>query len=119
MGIASFQSPGATSDTLISSMWQLGFANWSGKLLHSFRSIRLERLELFKIMRSFLRWPLPRQRLHRRYIRTPNENSVLTLEAPEKRESESSGPNFCTGGCNLEGCVRETEISLQTESAAV
>jgi len=52
-------------------------------------------------------------------IRTPNENSVLTLEAPEKRESESSGPFFRTGGCNLEGCVREAEISLQTESAAV
>ncbi len=52
-------------------------------------------------------------------IRTPNENSVLTLEAPEKRESESSGPIFRTGGRNLEGCVRETEISLQTESAAV
>jgi hypothetical protein len=44
---------------------------------------------------------------------------VLTLETPEKRESESSGPIFRTGGCNLEGCVRETEISLQTESAAV
>ena len=52
-------------------------------------------------------------------IRTPNENSVLTLEAPEKRESESSGPIFRTGGRNLEGCVRETEISLQTEIAAV
>jgi hypothetical protein len=52
-------------------------------------------------------------------IRTPNENSVLTLEALEKRESESSGPIFRTGGCNLEGCVRESEISLQTESAAV
>ena len=51
-------------------------------------------------------------------IRTPNENSVLPLEAPEKRESESSGPIFRSGGCNLEGCVRETEISLQTESAA-
>jgi hypothetical protein len=50
--------------------------------------------------------------------RTPNENSVLTLEAPEKRESESSGPIFRTAGCNLEGCVRETEISPQTESAA-
>ena len=50
--------------------------------------------------------------------RAPNENSVLTLEAPEKRESESSGPIFRTGGCNLEGCVRETEISLQTERAA-
>ena len=53
------------------------------------------------------------------FTRTPNENSVLTLEAPEKRESESSGPIFRTGGCNLEGCVRESEISLQTESAAV
>jgi hypothetical protein len=52
-------------------------------------------------------------------IRTPNENSVLTLEPPEKRESESSGPIFRTGGCNLEGCVRETEISPQTEIAAV
>ena len=52
-------------------------------------------------------------------VRTPNENSVLTLEAPEKRESESSGPIFRTGVCNLEGCDRETEISLQTESAAV
>ena len=51
--------------------------------------------------------------------RTPNENSVLTLEAPEKRKSESSGPIFRTGGRNLEGFVRETEISLQTESAAV
>ena len=51
-------------------------------------------------------------------IRTPNENSLLTLEAPEKRESESSEPIFRTHGCNLEGCVRETEISLQTESAA-
>ncbi|HBJ36730.1 MAG TPA: hypothetical protein DDZ51_18630, partial [Planctomycetaceae bacterium] len=51
-------------------------------------------------------------------IRTPNENSVLTLEAPKKRESESSGPIFRTGGCNLEGCIRETEISPQTESAA-
>ncbi len=30
-----------------------------------------------------------------------------------------SGPIFRTGGRNLEGCVRETEISLQTESAAV
>jgi hypothetical protein len=53
------------------------------------------------------------------YIRPPNENFVLTLEAPEKRESESSGPIFRTAGRNLEGCVRETEISLQTESAAV
>jgi hypothetical protein len=44
---------------------------------------------------------------------------VLTLEAPEKRESESSGPIFRTVGRNLEGCVRETDISLQTESAAV
>ena len=44
---------------------------------------------------------------------------MLTLEALEKRESESSGPIFRTGGCNLEGCVRESEISLQTESAAV
>ncbi len=52
-------------------------------------------------------------------VRTPNENSVLTLEAPEKRESESSGPIFRTAGCNLEGCVREAEISLQTEIAAV
>jgi len=52
-------------------------------------------------------------------IRTSNHNSVLTLEAPEKRESESSGLSFRTGGCNLEGCVRESEISLQTESAAV
>ena len=43
---------------------------------------------------------------------------MLTLEAPEKRESESSGPIFRTVGRNLEGCVRETEISLQTESAA-
>jgi len=51
--------------------------------------------------------------------RTPNENSLLTLEAPEKRESESSGPIIRTGGRNLQGCVRETEISLQTESAAV
>jgi len=51
-------------------------------------------------------------------IRTPNENSVLTLKAPEKRESESSGPIFRTDGRNLEGCVRETEISLQTEIAA-
>ena len=51
-------------------------------------------------------------------IRTSNENSVLILEAPEKRESESSGPIFRTGGCNLEGYVRETEISPQTESAA-
>lgn len=44
---------------------------------------------------------------------------MLTLEAPEKRESESSGLIFRTSGCNLEGCVRETEISLQTEIAAV
>ena len=44
---------------------------------------------------------------------------MLTLEAPEKRESESSGTIFRTAGCNLEGCVRETEISLQTENAAV
>ena len=51
-------------------------------------------------------------------IRIPSENSVLSLEAPQKRESESSGPIFRTGGCNLEGYVRETEISLQTESAA-
>jgi hypothetical protein len=51
-------------------------------------------------------------------IRTPNENSVLTLDVPEKRESESSGSIFRTDGRNLEGCVRETEISLQTESAA-
>ena len=51
--------------------------------------------------------------------RIPNENSVLTLEAPEKRESESLRPIFRTGGFNLEGCVRETKISLQTESAAV
>jgi hypothetical protein len=50
-------------------------------------------------------------------IRTPNENSLLTLDALEKRESESSGPIFRTGGRNLEGCVRETEISPQTESA--
>jgi hypothetical protein len=41
-------------------------------------------------------------------IRTPDDNSVLTLEAPEKRESESSGLIFRTGGRNLEGCVRET-----------
>ena len=54
-----------------------------------------------------------------RFIWTPNENSVLTLETPEKREPESSGPLFRTGERNLEGCVRETEISLQTESAAV
>ena len=54
-----------------------------------------------------------------RFIWTPNKNSLLTLEAPEKRESESSGPIFRTGGRNLQGCVRETEISLQTESAAV
>lgn len=53
------------------------------------------------------------------FIRTPNENSVLTPEAPEKRESESSEPIFRTDGRNLEGCVRETEISLQTESAAI
>jgi len=51
--------------------------------------------------------------------RAPNENSVLTLEAPEKREAESSGPIFRTDERNLEVCVRETEISLQTESAAV
>lgn len=51
--------------------------------------------------------------------RVANENSVLTLEAPEKRESESSGLIFRTGGCNLEGCVREKEISLETEYAAV
>ncbi|RLS71135.1 MAG: hypothetical protein DWH99_09000 [Planctomycetota bacterium] len=51
--------------------------------------------------------------------RGANENSVLTLEVPEKRESESSGPIFRTDGRNLEGCVRETEISLQTECAAV
>ena len=44
---------------------------------------------------------------------------MLTLKALEKREPESSGPIFRTGGRNLEGCVRETEISLQTESAAV
>jgi hypothetical protein len=48
-----------------------------------------------------------------------NENSVLTLEAPEKRESESSGPIFRTVRRNLEGCVRETEIYLQTENWAV
>ena len=53
------------------------------------------------------------------HIRTPTENSVLTLEAPEKRESESSRPIFRTDGRNLEGCVRETEISLQTERAEV
>lgn len=52
-------------------------------------------------------------------IRSANENSVLTLEVPGKRESESSGPIFRTGGTNLDGCVRETEISLQTEIAAV
>jgi hypothetical protein len=50
---------------------------------------------------------------------TPSENSLLTLGAPEKRESESSGPFFRTGERNLEGCFRETEISLQTESEAV
>ncbi len=44
---------------------------------------------------------------------------MLTLEAPEKRESESSGPFFRTGERDLEGCVRETKISLRTESAAV
>lgn len=44
---------------------------------------------------------------------------MLTLEGPKKRESESSGPFFRTDGRNLEGFVRETEISLQTESAAV
>jgi hypothetical protein len=48
----------------------------------------------------------------------PNENSVLTPVAPEKRESESSGPIVRTCGRNLEGCVRETEISFRTESAA-
>ena len=52
-------------------------------------------------------------------VRGADENSVLTLEVPEKRESESSGPIFRTDGRNLEGCVRETKISLQTESAAV
>ncbi|XZE21308.1 hypothetical protein SH449x_001208 [Pirellulaceae bacterium SH449] len=41
-------------------------------------------------------------------IRTPDDNSVLTLEAPEKREPESSGLIFRTGGRNLEGCIRET-----------
>ena len=44
---------------------------------------------------------------------------MLTLEAPKKRESESSGPIYRTNGCNLEGCVREIEISLQTEIALV
>jgi hypothetical protein len=51
--------------------------------------------------------------------RGANENSVLTPEASKKRESESSEPIFCTDGRNPEGCVRETEISLQTEIAAV
>jgi hypothetical protein len=59
------------------------------------------------------------QQVRNRFIRTSNENSLLTLEAPEKRESESSRPIFRNAGCNPEGCVRETEISLQTESAAV
>ena len=44
---------------------------------------------------------------------------MLTLESHEKRESESSVPIFRTGGRNLEGFARETEISLQTEIAAV
>ncbi len=44
---------------------------------------------------------------------------MLTLEAPEKREPESSGPIFRTDGRNLEGCVRQTEVSLQTERAVV
>jgi hypothetical protein len=61
---------------------------------------------------------LYRQKFATVLTRTPNENSVLILEAPEKRESESLGPIFRTGGRNLEGCVREAEISLQTESAA-
>jgi hypothetical protein len=52
------------------------------------------------------------------FARTPNENSVLTPVAPEKRESESSGPIVRTCGRNLEGCVRETEISFRTESAS-
>ncbi len=51
--------------------------------------------------------------------RGANENSVLTPEASKKRESESSEPLFRTVGRNLKGCVRETEISLQTEIAAV
>ena len=51
--------------------------------------------------------------------RTLNENSMLTLDVPKKRESESSRSIFRTDGRNLEGCVRETEISLQTEIAAV
>ena len=44
---------------------------------------------------------------------------MLIPEATEKRESESSGSIFRTGGSNLEGCVRETKLSLQTENAAV
>ena len=52
------------------------------------------------------------------FARTPNENSVLTPVAPDKRESESSGPIVRTCGRNLEGCVRETEISFRTESGA-
>ena len=46
------------------------------------------------------------------HIWTPTENSVLTLEAAEKRELESSGPIFRTDRRNLEGCVREIENSL-------
>ena len=50
--------------------------------------------------------------------RTPNENSVLTLEAPEKRESESSKPISRTLGRNLEGFTRAPKISIRTEIAA-
>ncbi len=37
---------------------------------------------------------------------------------PRKRESESSRPIFRTGERNLEGCVCETKLFLQTESVA-
>ena len=37
---------------------------------------------------------------------------------PRKERVREFGPFFRTGVCNLDGCVRETEISLQKESAA-
>lgn len=52
------------------------------------------------------------------YLSDSERELCVTLEAPEKRESESSEPFFRTAGRNLEGCVRIPEISLRTENAA-
>ena len=44
---------------------------------------------------------------------------VLTLEAPEYRDSEGSKPIFRTLGRDLEGFTRNPVISFRTEIAAI